>query len=159
MTATEHTRRATRPELGLAARRVGFVVAIVVNVAMVYVANNLLGWDLLPFLTSEFGDLLWVINLSLGATIIVNIFWLGYDADWFRLLCQIGLNLISALVLIRLYRVFPFDFSAYEFEWALLARAVIVLTMVALAVGTVVELVKLARGGYQALSNPTDPDR
>ena len=133
---------------GYAGRRAGFVAAIVVNLAMLWVANNLLTWDVAPFLTAEFGQVLWLINLSLAATILMNASWLAYDAIWFRSLGQISLNVLSAVVAITMYRVFPFDFSAYEFDWEPVARAVIVLTVVGLAFGTVAELVKLARMGF-----------
>ena len=130
------------------ARRSGYGAAVVVNLIILYVINNLPGWDWLRFLTDDFGGLLWLINISLVATVLVNLFWLGYDPAWFRSLSQVGLNLISAVVTVRLYQVFPFDFSTYEFNWAPLARLVMILTMVGLAVGTIAELVKLvSRGG------------
>ena len=41
------------------------------------------------------------------------------------------------------YRVFPFDFSAYDFEWEGLLRVVIVVVIVALVIATIVEIVRL----------------
>ena len=135
----------------VAARRGGYVVAIAINLVMLYVANHLLAWDLLPFLTADFERVLLLINISLVATILVNAVYLGYDQGWFRSLGQVGLNLISLVVGIRMYQVFPFDFSAYEFSWATVVRVMIVLGIVGLAIGTVAELVKLARRGFLVL--------
>lgn len=154
MTVAQRT--PTLMQSGLWARRVGFVVAIAINIVMLWVANNLLGWDVLPFLTADFGRLLWLIDLSLAATIAVNAFWVLYDPQWFRSLGQIGLNILSAVVAVNMYRVFPFDFSAYSFDWELVARAVIVLSIVGLALGSIVELTKVVRGesGFSSSATP-----
>jgi hypothetical protein len=123
---------------------VGYLVAIAVNTALLYVANNLLAWDVLPFLTSEFGQVLWLIDLSLLATIIVNIVFLGFDPAWLKSVCQIALGGISMAVAFRMYQVFPFDFTSSRFDWGWTTRFVMVLTMVGIATGIVVELIKLA---------------
>jgi hypothetical protein len=128
---------------GLTTRKTGYGAAVVVNLIILYVINNLLEWDWFRFLTDEFGPMLWLINISLAATILANLVWLGYDPAWFRSVGQIGLNLISAVVTIRMYQVFPFDFSTHQFDWAPIVRIVIILTMVGLALGTITELFKL----------------
>jgi hypothetical protein len=141
---------ALRPaEKGKAARKTGYGAAVVVNLVLLLVINNLLEWDWFRFLTADFGPMLWLINVSLVATVLINLVWLGYDPVWFRSLSQIGLNLISAVVTIRMYQVFPFDFSTYEFNWTPIARFVIILTMVGLALGTITELVKLVPRGVR----------
>jgi hypothetical protein len=127
------------------ARRSGYVVAIAVNVVMLYVVNNLLAWDILPFLTSDFGRVLWLIDISLLATIVVNFIYVAYDQSWFRSLTQVGLNLISLVVAVRMYQVFPFDFSGSSFDWTQIARVVIIFTILGTAIGAVVEAVKLVR--------------
>ena len=129
-----------------ATRRFGYVVAILVNVAMLIAANNLLAWDIFPFLTGDFERVLPILNVSLGAAVIVNLDYLGFDAGWFKSLTQIGLLAISLAVTVRLYQVFPFDFSAYEFNWELLTKWVLVLAMVGVGIGMIVELAKLATG-------------
>ena len=132
---------------GMSARRSGYAASVVINIALLYIANNLLGWDLLAFLTEDFARLLWLINLSLGATILANLFWIVFDPTWFRSLAQIGLNLIALLVSIRMYQVFPFDFSGFEFDWTPIVRIVVVITMIGCALGAIVELVKLVQAG------------
>jgi hypothetical protein len=135
--ATEEKRRART--------RVGYVAAITVNTILLVIANNLLGWSLLPFLTDDFARVLWLINISLLGTIAVNIGYLAYDREWFKSLCQIGLGGISMAVVVRMYRVFPFDFSHSQFDWTWTARLVLVLAVVGVGIGIVVELVKLVR--------------
>jgi hypothetical protein len=143
MTITRQTPMATTTSD--IARRSGYVIAIAVNVVMLYVVNNLLAWNLLPFLTDDFGRVLWLIDISLLATIMVNFVYLAYDQSWFRSLGQIGLNLISLVVAVRMYQVFPFDFSGSTFDWTQIARVVIIFTILGTAVGAIVEAVKLAR--------------
>jgi hypothetical protein len=122
-----------------------------VNLIMFYVVNHLLEWGWLPFLTTDFERVVGTINFSLAATIVMNAVWIGYDAEWFRAFGQIGLNLIAGVVAIRTYQVFPFDFSAYAFAWAPVARFSIVIAMVGIALGTAAELVKLVRGVLRTL--------
>ena len=136
----------TKPGSSPATRRFGYVVAILVNVALLIAANNLLAWDIFPFLTDDFDRVLPIITVSLAAGIAVNLIYLAYDAGWFKALTQIGLLVISLAATIRLYQVFPFDFSAYEFGWETLAKWVLILAMVGVGIGMITELVKLAKG-------------
>jgi hypothetical protein len=136
----------TKPGPSAATRRFGYMVAIVVNVFLLIAANNLLAWDILPFLTNDFERVLPILNVSLGAAIAVNLIYLGFDAAWFKALTQIGLLVISLAATIRLYQVFPFDFSAYEFGWESVAEWALILAMVGVGIGVVAELVKLAKG-------------
>ena len=125
--------------------RPGYAMAIVVNVAVLFVANNLLEWDLIPFLTGDFTRVLWIIDVSLLATVVVNLAYLWYDPAWFKSMCQICLGGISMLVSTRMLQVFPFDFTGYQFDWEPVARFVMILAVIAVGIGIVVEVVKLAR--------------
>ena len=126
------------------------MVAIVVNVFLLIAANNLLAWDIFPFLTNDFERVLPILNVSLAAAIAVNLIYLAYDAGWFKSLTQIGLLAISLVVTVRLYQVFPFDFSAYEFGWETLAQWVLILAMVGVGIGVAAELVRLAKGNTRS---------
>ena len=86
-----------------------------------------------------------LLNLSLTATILVNLVYLAFDAEWFKSLCELGLLSISLAVTIRLYQVFPFDFSAYDVDWAVLARIVLIIAMVGVGIAMIVQVVKLIR--------------
>ncbi|HSK06591.1 MAG TPA: hypothetical protein VK990_03655 [Acidimicrobiia bacterium] len=120
-------------------------MAILFNLAFLFVANNLLGWDLIPFLTGDFARVLWIVNLSILATIVANLAYLWYDPAWFKSVCQICLGGISMLVSIRMLQVFPFDFSGSQFDWEPVARFLLILGVVAVGIGIVVEVVKLIR--------------
>jgi len=124
----------------------GYVVAIIVNVAMLVIANNILEWGWLPFLTADFAQVLPLIDLSLLATIAANVAYLAHDPPWFKSVCQIGIGGISLAVALRMYQVFPLDFSSSQFDWEPMARFVILLTAIATLIAMVAELAKLIRG-------------
>jgi hypothetical protein len=50
---------------------------------------------------------------------------------------------IGLVVTVRIFRVFPFDFSEYDFPWAGTTRAILILAMVGVCIGMIVEAVKL----------------
>jgi hypothetical protein len=122
--------------------RAGYIAAIVVNVLLLIVINNVTAWVTVPFLTADVTRVIPIINLSLAATITANAIYLVYDGRWFVALTQLGLLGISMLATVRIYRVFPFDFSSYDVDWALVTRIVLIVAMGGIAVAMVVEAVK-----------------
>ncbi|MDH3308458.1 MAG: hypothetical protein OEO77_13185 [Acidimicrobiia bacterium] len=124
--------------------RVGFGIAIAVNIALLFVVNNLLRWGWVPFLTDDFERVLPLLNLSLTAAVVVNLAYISFSPPWFRSVGQIALNAISLAVTIRIYQVFPFDFAAYEFAWSSVARTILVIAMVGIVVGAIAEFGRLA---------------
>lgn len=146
MTATEiQGPTGTRPPPPIAARRFGYVVAIAVNFGLIAVVNNILDWDVAPFLTSDFSRLVGFISLSLGLTIAANFAYLAYDPAWFKSLTQICLLLVSLAVTIRVYQVFPFDFSSYDFDWLTMTRWILIIAMVGTCIGMLTEVAKVLR--------------
>jgi len=120
-----------------------YIGAIVVNAIILYIFNNLLNWGV-PFLTDRFSGVLWAINLSLGATIIANIFFLIFDADWFIHLSKMILNLIAMFALYLIIVVFPFTFA--EESWAVWIKIALVIAVAATGIAFIVELFKLFLG-------------
>jgi hypothetical protein len=125
-------------------RRFGYVVAIAVNAGLLYVVNHLLAWDLLAFLTEDFEQVLPIINASLLASIVVNLVHLGYDAAWFKSVTEIALAAIALAAAVRMFQVFPFDFSAYAFNWTTVTRVVLILAMAGMVIAIIAESAKLA---------------
>ena len=131
------------PEIAQSARRVGYVTSIAINLAMLIVVQNILTWGWLPFLTAEFAEVVPWISLSLFATIVVNIVYQLDDSQIVKSAGQIGVNLISIWVTYTILTVFPFDFSAYAFDWEVVARFVLVVAILGAAIGALVEAIKL----------------
>lgn len=139
-------RRSRRPT-----RQAGYVVAIVVNALLLWVANNLLAWGWFSWLTEDFTEVLPALNASLIVTIVAYALYVAYDGEWFRALGDIVTGVYSLLAGIAMWRVFPFDFSAYAFDWSLMARFAIGIGLFGVSVAILVNVVKLfgfaVRGG------------
>lgn len=143
-------------QVSQATRRLGYGVAIVANVVILWIANSLLDWGWPSWLTTDFGQVLPIINVSLVATIMVNLSYIAYDATWFKSMLQIPLLVINLIATIRLYQVFPFDFSAYEFNWATMTRVVLIFVIVAIAIALIVEFMKFAKAASERLLADND---
>lgn len=133
-------------------RRAGYVAAIIINLILLYVANNLLAWRV-PFITSEFVVPLQYLNISLIATAIANLLFFYYDPDWFLAISRTALNVIGVIVAYVFYTTFPFDFSSFGAEglFTLLARIALILGIVGSVIGVIAEGVKF----MQAISGAT----
>ncbi len=124
-------------------RTSGYVVAVLINVIMLILVNLRPGWRELPFLTEDLAGILWLINLSMLTSAVLNLAYLLYDPAWFSSVGQIAVSAIGMAAAIRLWQVFPFDFSAYSFTWAAVTRVLLVLGIFGSAVAIVAELVRL----------------
>ena len=99
-----------------AARRFSYVIAIVINVAMLVIVQNILEWGWPPFLTDEFAEVVPWISFSLIASIVVNVIYQFDDSHTVKSMGQIGVNLISVWVTYTVLTVFPFDFSGLRLQ-------------------------------------------
>ncbi len=135
--------------------RIGYAIAVVGNLALLFVANNLLAWGWFPFLTDDFEQLLPIVNLSLIVGAIVNAALVLYNAQWFRSIGQIVQNVFGLFVVVTTLKVFPFDFSPYRINWTTITRIVLIMLAVLVGIGTIAEFVKMIRSlGGTGQSNP-----
>jgi hypothetical protein len=137
---TGRRRKAAKSRTG---RRLGYAISILINVFFLWVVNNLVEWDI-SWITDDFSKVVWIFNLSLGATIAANVLYLFFDPPWFKSLGQIVTVAISVAVAVRLWQVFPVSFTG-DFPWTGLFRVALVVGIVGGSIGIVVELVKLIR--------------
>ena len=134
------------PDLKQLGRQVGYAVAVAVNLVMLVIAHNILDWGWLPFLTGDFAQVVPWISLGLIASIVANAIYQFNDTLIVKSTGQIGVNLISVFVTYQIWQVFPFDFSAYDFNWGVLVRVLLVLAMVGAGIGVLAEATKMAFG-------------
>ncbi|MDD1763976.1 MAG: hypothetical protein LUQ70_04615 [Methanobacteriaceae archaeon] len=120
--------------------RASFVVAIIVNLILIYIVNQVPNWDI-SFITSSWSETLWILNLSLVVTIIGNFLFLFYHRQWFRSLAQIVMNVFVFWAVLTLYNVFPFTFS--QSYMVFVTWLVLILIMVGVFISILVEMVKL----------------
>jgi hypothetical protein len=123
-----------------------YSIAIVLNAILLYVAHHLLAWGA-PFLTPAFEEVLWAIDLSLGATIVANGAFMAYDAGWFRHLGETVLDLLALLSVYTIYRVFPFQFD--DPWWYDGATLTLLLLMFAIVIATIVNAGKAVVDGIR----------
>lgn len=130
----------------VAARRFGFVIAVLVNAALLFAVNEWPGWDALPFMTEETTEVLGLVNASLVASLVANAVYVGYDAGWLRALGDIVTTSIGLVAMVQIWQVYPFDFAGYSFDWDIVVRALLVIGMVGSVIGIIVRLGNLVRG-------------
>jgi hypothetical protein len=128
-----------------APHRSGNIVPVAINAVMLWGAHRILDWGWFPFLTQAWTQVLPILTASLVVAIVVNVLFLAYDGVWLRAPGDILMAAFSIAVSVRMWRVFPFDFSAYAFPWTTVARVLIVVSIVGSAIAIVVEVGRLFR--------------
>ena len=136
-------RRKARPSL--AARRAGYVVAVLVNAAILYAVNRTPGWDAVPFLTAQTQDVIPAVNASILAGLVANALYLWRDPPWIRALGDVVTTSFGLFALMRLWAVFPVEFADGGFDWALVVRILLGLGIAGSIVGILAGLVRLVR--------------
>ena len=143
------TRMQLDPDVKRAGRRLGYTIAIGVNLVLLFVTNNIMEWGWPPFLTEEFTAVIPWINFSLLASIIANVVYQFDDGVITKGGGQLAINAISVIVTYQMLRVFPFDFSNYGFNWGIVTRVVLILAMVGAGIGAVAEAAKLIKATHE----------
>jgi hypothetical protein len=137
-----------------AGRRVGYVVSVVIDVLVLWLVNVSPGWEAIPWLTGGFAGLLWLVNLSFALNLLFNVAYVINDATWFRAIGDFVLAAVSLVVSARLLAVFPFDFSAYSFDWATLARVVLWVGVLGSIIAMIAAAARLLRGSVVSRDDP-----
>lgn len=139
-----------------AGRRFGYVLAILINGAFLYVINVWPSWHALPFLTPATDEVLPWINASIVASMVVNLCYLIFDRRWLKAIGDAAATSVALAATLQLWSVFPFDFGDTTVPWTLFTRLFLILIMVGAAIGIVVELVifvrELVRGQQEGRS-------
>ena len=139
--------RTPRQEVARIGRGIGYLIGALVNLALMFVVAHLLDWGFPRFLTGDFARIESLVLFSLGLSVVANVGYAAYDFAELRRAGTIVTNLVSMFVSIRIWQVFPFDYSSYGFNWELVTRAMLGLVIVAVGLDT---LVKLGQAGRMA---------
>jgi hypothetical protein len=113
-----------------------YIISIIFNLILLYVFNNLLNWHVY-FVTNALNSVLWIINLSIIATIIINTLLLFYDPEWFRHVMKIILNIFAFIAVYFLYNAFPFNFNNIYINWGL--KILLIVGMIGIAIAFIEE--------------------
>ena len=134
-------------QLAQAGRRFGYGIAIGINLLLVWIVGNLVAWEMVGFLTPEFDDLVPLIQLGLWVTIAANVVYLMDDRSVVTRVARLIVDIVNLFVTFQIFDVFPFAFSAHEFDWGLVFRGLRVIALVGTAIGAIVHLGQLLGGG------------
>lgn len=129
-----------------AGRRIGYVVAIVVNLLIFGFINAWPGWESFDFITPAAADVVPWVNLSVTVAILVNIVYLFADGTRVKALGEIVTSAAATVASAVVLDAFPFDFSSYAFPWAIVVRIVLVIAIVGSGISVLVNLYRLIRG-------------
>ena len=130
------------------ARQFGYIVSIIFNILFVYIANNLLNWNVSLF-TEDFAKCLWAINLSLGVTIFINFIFIFFDRKWFKNLMQAFGNVFAFISAFVFWRIFPLNLTE---SMARLVNFALIIGLGAIVLSTMIELLGAIRNYNR--SNP-----
>ena len=155
MATTDHpvhtAPRHARPLPGQLSRRVGYTLAIVLNVVLLVLVNDVPGWQALPFLTDDFAAVLWLVNATIVSGVLANAVYVVHDPPWVRALGDVVTTSIGLAALVQLWQVFPIAFAETTVDLDLIARWV-------LAVGIAGSVVGIVAGAARLVRALTPPD-
>ena len=144
-TTEEAEAATTRERQTVGMRRFGYAVAVAINVALIFMINEWPGWSSVPFLTNATETVIPILNAALVISIVVNAVYLIADPRWLRALGDAATAVVSFIVIVVTIRVFPFDFTAYTFDWAMLTRVILGVGLIGCVVGVIANLVTFTR--------------
>ncbi|MGZ4494658.1 MAG: hypothetical protein ACXVWU_08165 [Nocardioides sp.] len=130
---------------GLAARRTGYVIAAAINALVLYAANVWPGWEAVPFLTPDTRLVMGLVNASVLVGLVANLVYLVRDPRWLKALGDVLTTTVGLLAMVRIWRVFPFDFGGASFDWALVVHWVLAVGIVGSAIGILVAAVSFVK--------------
>lgn len=136
-TSTRPVRRPSR-----AARRLGYLVAVMVNVALLYGVNRWPGWDAVPFLTAETVDVLDLVNASIVVNLAANVIFLWRDPPRLKAAGDLVSTVVGLVAMVAIWRVFPLDLSAGTER---VARVLLAIGLVGSVIGILSATWKLVR--------------
>jgi hypothetical protein len=125
-------------------RRTGYIISIGVNLVLLWIVTNLVEWDIIPFLTADFEELVPIAVFSIAVGIVLYLAYLFFDPPWFRILGDSINSAIAFVVLLRTLQVFPFAFEGGF--WTGATRVIVIFLVVATGIATLVNLGKLLSG-------------
>lgn len=115
--------------------RAGYAAAVVVNGILLFLLNVAPGWQNIGFLTPDFEQVVFLVDLSLVVSIVANVVYLARDGVT-KIVGDLVTTAIALGVLLRVWTVYPFALGGV---WA----DVVPIVFGIATVGTIVALVVL----------------
>jgi hypothetical protein len=128
-----------------AARRVGYLLGLAVNLLVLWLVTVRPGWRIVPFLTERFVDVVELVIISLLVGAALNLLYLAADPRWLKSLGDAVSAGIGCAVLYRLWAIFPFDLGERFAGWGPALRIVLVLGVIGCGIGVVANVAQAVR--------------
>lgn len=128
-------------------RRVGYLVAVLLNAAVLVGLNVWPGWESLPWLTPDASQVVGWVNVSILVSLVANLVYAVHD----EVEREVGDAIVTAVglvVLVRVWQVYPFEFASGSFG-DVATRALLPIAIVGSVIALVVKLVT----GLRALTH------
>ncbi len=122
-------------------KRFGYFLSILINFALIYIANNLLVWNV-PFLTNDFMRCLWAINLSFAVTIFTNFIFIFFDRKWFHSLMEAFGTIFSFVSTYVFWQIFPLDINE---TWAYWVKVGLIVLLVLTGLSFISQIMRAIR--------------
>jgi hypothetical protein len=132
------------------AKRFGYVVAATTNGVLLWVVHQVLDWGWPSFLTDDFELVLGLVTASLIAGIVANLVLAVHHRGRIRALADMVTAAFSLAVGVRMWEVFPFDFTGYATDWSGFVNVALIIGIVATGIAIIVNLVKLLAGSQDS---------
>lgn len=126
-------------------RRAGYVLAVLINLALLFVVNIWPGWESVPFLTADAAALVVLVNVSLIVSAVTNLVYVAADPAWLKALGDLLTTAIALAVMIGALRIFPFDFGGSSIDWDLWARVILWFLTAVLVIAVIAQAIALVR--------------
>lgn len=130
-------------------RRIGYVIAILVNAAFLVLVNAWPGWEAMPFVTADAVDVVPLVNASIAVTMLANVLYIVEDAPRVKAVGEVVTGVVALAATSALIDVFPFDFSAYAFPWTLTVTVILWVALIGTGISVVVNLIKALAGSHR----------
>jgi|SRR5688572_18581791 hypothetical protein len=136
------TRLGPRARPGPVARRVGYAVAIAVDVVLLLLVNRSPGWAAVPFLTPDAAQVVGLVNAALVTGLVVDAVSLVTDPPWLRALGEVATTAVGLAALVAIWQVWPLDVTL---GWDMLARLTVGIGIAGSVIGIVAAMVRFVR--------------
>lgn len=128
------------------AKRVGYLLAAALSGVLLWMVHQLLEWGWPGFLTTDFERVLGLVTASFIASIVVNLALAVHHRGRSRAFADLVTAAFALAVGLRMWEVFPFDFTGYATDWSGPMRVVLGGGIAATGIAIIANFVKLVAG-------------
>lgn len=127
------------------ARRGGYFIAALVDVALLVLINVSPGWRAVPMLTDEAAGVVIVVDIALAIALVINLLCLVLPRRPLTAAGEVVSTAAGLVAMVRMAQVFPFAFTESTTDWATIVHVALIWIIVVVSIALLVQLVALVR--------------